>query len=541
MSISASQIKVQDLDHLGIVAGIVDEMGLVEEINQQLGTHPQEIISAGQIVKAMIINGLGFVSAPLYLFEKFFKGIATEHLLGEGIQPEHLNDDRLGRVLDKLYNAGLTEIFIRIALSAAGRFGVKMNSLHLDSSSFHVHGDYETDAPDETGAEPGLITITHGYSRDHRPDLKQFILDLMCSGDGDIPLYLRVADGNEVDSAMFGTLIANFQKQWQIDALFVADAALYTEKNLQMMASLRWASRVPASLTAAKELLENISIDAFIPTRIPGYRIAPCCNDYSGVRQRWLVVESQARYESDLKQLEKRLAKKYTQAQSQLRKLYQQKFACAKDALTAAKLLESQWPFHQLANIEVIESAQHPGRGRPRKDSQPTLIYQIQAEVIPKETAINIERERAGRFILATNVVDANQLSDEDVLREYKAQQSTERGFRFLKDPLFFTSSVFLNSTKRVAALAMVMGLCLLVYSLGQRKLRQSLLIASQTLPNQLGKPTATPTLRWVFQCFMSIHLLTMAGLKQVSNLSQERCWILKFFGAPCRKYYLLC
>jgi transposase len=259
------------------------------------------------------------------------------------------------------------------------------------------------------------------------------------------------------------------------------------------------------------------------------------------VRQRWLVVESQARYESDLKQLEKRLAKKYTQAQSQLRKLYQQKFACAKDALTAAKLLESQWPFHQLANIEVIESAQHPGRGRPRKDSQPTLIYQIQAEVIPKETAINIERERAGRFILATNVVDANQLSDEDVLREYKAQQSTERGFRFLKDPLFFTSSVFLNSTKRVAALAMVMGLCLLVYSLGQRKLRQSLLIASQTLPNQLGKPTATPTLRWVFQCFMSIHLLTMAGLKQVSNLSQERCWILKFFGAPCRKYYLLC
>jgi transposase len=481
MSISASQIKVQDLDHLGIVAGIVDEMGLVEEINQQLGTHPQEIISAGQIVKAMIINGLGFVSAPLYLFEKFFKGIATEHLLGEGIQPEHLNDDRLGRVLDKLYNAGLTEIFIRIALSAAGRFGVKMNSLHLDSSSFHVHGDYETDAPDETGAEPGLITITHGYSRDHRPDLKQFILDLMCSGDGDIPLYLRVADGNEVDSAMFGTLIANFQKQWQIDALFVADAALYTEKNLQMMASLRWASRVPASLTAAKELLENISIDAFIPTRIPGYRIAPCCNDYSGVRQRWLVVESQARYESDLKQLEKRLAKKYTQAQSQLRKLYQQKFACAKDALTAAKLLESQLPFHQLANIEVIESAQHPGRGRPRKDSQPTLIYQIQAEVIPKETAINIERERAGRFILATNVVDANQLSDEDVLREYKAQQSTERGFRFLKDPLFFTSSVFLNSTKRVAALAMGYGFVLAGLQLGSEEIAS---IFAHSIPN---------------------------------------------------------
>ena len=323
MSFSESQIKVEDIDHLGIVAGIIDEMSLVEQINQLLGTHPQEIISAGQVVKAMIINGLGFISAPLYLFEKFFEAIATEHLLGEGIQPEHLNDDPLGRVLDKLYDARLTEIFIRVALSAADRFGVKMDSFHLDSSSFHVHRDYATGTDGEASAQSGLITITYGYSRDHRPDLKQFILDLMCSGDGDIPLYLRVADGNQVDSGMFGTLMADFHKQWQIDALFVADAALYTEDNLQMIVSLRWVSRVPATLTAAKELLEKISIDAFVPSIIPGYGIAPCCNDYGGVRQRWLVIESEARKESDLKQLEKRLTKKYTQAQSQLRKLCQ--------------------------------------------------------------------------------------------------------------------------------------------------------------------------------------------------------------------------
>jgi transposase len=143
-------------------------------------------------------------------------------------------------------------------------------------------------------------------------------------------------------------------------------------------------------------------------------------------------------------------------------------------------------------------------------------------------------------FIVATNVLDADQLSNDDLLKEYKAQQSTERGFRFLKDPLFFTSSVFLNSPQRVAALAMVMGLCLLVYSLGQRALRQALAQAKQTINNQLGKPTASPTLRWVFQCFMSIHLVTLAGLKQIANLTDERRWILQFLGAPCRKYYLL-
>ena len=92
-----------------------------------------------------------------------------------------------------------------------------------------------------------------------------------------------------------------------------------------------------------------------------------------------------------------------------------------------------------------------------------------------------------------------------------------------------------------MAALAIVMGLCLLVYSLGKRALRQYLKRGSQTIQNQLGKPTATPTLRWVFQCFMSIHLLMIASLKQISKLSEERCWIIQFFGDPCRKYYLLC
>jgi len=86
------------------------------------------------VVKAIILNGLGFISAPLSLFEKFFEAIVTEHFLGEEIQPEHLNDEPLGRFLDELYDAGLTEIFMRVALSAADRFGVKMDSFHLDSS-----------------------------------------------------------------------------------------------------------------------------------------------------------------------------------------------------------------------------------------------------------------------------------------------------------------------------------------------------------------------------------------------------------------------
>ena len=93
-------LRVENLDHLGIVAGWVDELGIVEQVNQYVAEDARERVSPGVIVKAMILNGLGFVSAPLYLFGDFFVGKPTEHLLGPGILPEHLNDDRLGRVLD---------------------------------------------------------------------------------------------------------------------------------------------------------------------------------------------------------------------------------------------------------------------------------------------------------------------------------------------------------------------------------------------------------------------------------------------------------
>jgi transposase len=222
----APRIEVQNIDHLGIVAGIIDDAGLVQEIDRRVGTHPQEILSCGQALKAMILNGLGFLSAPLYLFEEFFSGKATEHLIGAGIRPEHLNDDRLGRVLDKLFDAGLTDLFVGVASKASERFGLpEPKSIHLDATSFHVHGRYDETAGEEE-REPEQIRITYGYSRERRPDLKQFVVDLMSTGDGRIPLFLRVADGNESDAAVFAELIKDFRARVNLDALFVAEAAL---------------------------------------------------------------------------------------------------------------------------------------------------------------------------------------------------------------------------------------------------------------------------------------------------------------------------
>jgi transposase len=99
---------------------------------------------------------------------------------------------------------------------------------------------------------------------------------------------------------------------------------------------------------------------------------------------------------------------------------------------------------------------------------------------------------------------------------------------------------VFLKSPKRIAALGMIMALCLLVYNLGQRQLRASLAQSGETIPNQLGQPSTSPTLRWVFQCFMAVHLVVFQGVQQIVNLTDERQHILRFFSDACRRYYLL-
>ncbi len=143
-----AEIQVKNLDHLGLVAGIVDELGIVETINELNGIQPGEIVSAGVVVKAIILNGLGFVSRPLYLFPNFFQDKATEHLLGDGILPEHLNDDKIGRVMDKLYVKGLTNIFLLIALAAVKKYGISTNYSHLDATSFSVQGKYENNWPE---------------------------------------------------------------------------------------------------------------------------------------------------------------------------------------------------------------------------------------------------------------------------------------------------------------------------------------------------------------------------------------------------------
>jgi transposase len=161
----------------------------------------------------------------------------------------------------------------------------------------------------DSSSPPAPITITKGYSRDHRPDLKQFIIDLIVSGDGGIPLFLRVADGNEQDKVIFGEIAVEYKSMIDFETMIVADSALYTVKNLQLMSSIKWLSRVPLSHRKAKELVNNVLDNELTQSSIEGYSWKEEVITYGEIKQRWLLVESQKRKESDLKKLSERIEK----------------------------------------------------------------------------------------------------------------------------------------------------------------------------------------------------------------------------------------
>jgi len=193
--------------------------------------------------------------------------------------------------------------------------------------------------------------------------------------------------------------------------------------------------------------------------------------------------------------------------------LQAQRFACKTDAQRALDKICKKLKYHQISDKEYKEHKVFDGKGRPKKAAKVKHTeWQINVGIRNDDSAIKRAVEQKPCFILASNI-EEEALSPEEILKHYKAQSSVERGFRFLKDPLFFVSSLFIKKLfikkpSRIDALLMIMTLSLLVYSIAQRRMRANMEKVEATIPNQLNQATATPTLRWVFQCFDGINLL---------------------------------
>ena len=532
------------IQQLGIISGICDESRLACLIDLHIEQKRRKV-SVGQAVQAMILNALGFSGHALYLTPRFYKSRPVEVLVGSGLRARDLNDSSLGTALDAIYEYGITELFYSVTKHILNRFGISTQFAHLDSTTFSLHGVYNSEEDEEEIPE-GIIQITKGYSKDHEPGLNQVVLQLICANKSSIPLWIEALSGNTSDTKSFKATVKQFQEQFDQDSMpyIVMDSAFYTKDNVLDSGEFRWVTRVPETLKAVGELFGQISIERMVGLG-EGYMYQTVGSIYAGVNQRWLIIYSEQAYKREIKTFEKNLEKERERNGKALKHLCNEAFACEQDAEKAAKKFTKKLR-HQNLEYEITSRNRYAGKGRPAKDAQPESVeWYISGTLSYDEKAIEETRNRKGKFIVATNELDTSALSDEQLLEAYKDQGvSVERGFRFLKDPLFYAESLYLNKPQRIMALLMVMTLSLLMYSLAEMRIRAALQDNDAYIWNQKNKKTDRPTIRWVSMIFEDVLLLyTRRGQgieKKAMNIREEHRIVLRCLGPAYEKMYFL-
>jgi transposase len=430
-------------------------------------------------------------------------------------------------------------LFSEIALSVCKQEEIDLRYNCLDTTSFSLTGEYAPDSDEHT------ILVTHGYSKDHRPDLKQVIQELMVSQDGGVPFMSKSHDGNASDNNVFRERSAAILKEFAASEgprYLVADSKLYTSENAANLAHLPFITRIPGNLKVVGEVIEqSLELDTWqaIDDQTRYQRVDLC---HYGMEQRWLVVYSENAYQRAGKTLAKAQAREWEKVSKQLFHLQAKRFDSAESARDALDRIVKKLSYHKLGSSVLTQHIKYARRGKPTPDTPiKAILWQIEATVTPDDDSITEQQRRKACFVLGTSIPDA-ELSDVEVICGYKGQGAVEHGFRFLKSPVFFMSSLYVKKPSRIEGLLMVMTLALLIYSVAQRRMRRQLESTGETVPNQINQPTSRPTLRWVFQMLEGIHRVLLEVGEQVTcfmdGITDLRMKILQLFGRRVSQIY---
>lgn len=561
MILREAEASGQQLDHLGLVASVIKRLKLIERIDAKIPVSKEKgsKVSIGQRVAAMILNGLGFTDDRLYIFPEFLENKPIGRLIAQGLSAADFNDDALGRGLDALYDYGETKLFSELAFHIGLDEKLLGPSAHFDTTSLSLYGSYEEKIPLSYEAMPstvsdegnkaafGPIDVTYGYSKANRPDLKQVVLTLATTGAANFPIWMEACSGNASDKRVLqeaAERMRHFCKQLE-DApsfIFVGDSAIY-ERCVKEACDLKWLSRVPEKLKEAKRWIQKPE-DAFSWISLDkGYRMTLLPEaKYGEVAQRWIMIFSAQAFTREIKTLKRQIEKERISYNKSLWHLGNEIFKCEHDALTAGTELTKKLKYHQVT-WTVKAAEKHTGIGRPRKGIQPSVVgYQVEGVLLEDKERVTKITAQKGRFILASNELEAEKLSNEAFLPTYKDQIKTEQGFKFIKNDAFEVDSVFLKTPSRIQALMMVMALCLMVYSIAQFHLRNALEQDKNTIPYLKKNPSKTPSMAWVFRLFQGIQLwiIRKGSLLQelVVNLNDLTRRIIRYFGSEAEAIY---
>ena len=486
---------------------------------------------------------------------------AARHVPGRlGLTPEQLpalNDDRVGRCLDRLFDADIPSLTLAVVTHAVRQFGVAPDELHNDSTTITFHGDYEDADRERTLRGRLRLAVTWGHNKDHRPDLKQLLYILTVTRDGAVPVQFRVESGNATDDH-------SHRATWELlcrltgrrDFLYVADCKLATAENMAHLhrnggrflsvlprtrgedavfrtrvrdGQVRW-RHVHDKLDDEGQVVDRFSVHEPEMISVEGYRLVW----FHSVRKAELDVMSRhhriERASGRLAELRQKLATPRTRYRERA------KVAEAVEAILRDGGVEG-WITVAIEE-RTTEHYRQERRGRPGPG---TRYVKHEAKRFDLSWCLDHDRlaEEArcdGIFPLITNVVT---LSERELLLAYKQQPRIETRFAQLKTD-FVVAPVYLKETSRIQALLCVYFFALLVEALLERELRRAMEGAGiEGLPlYPEGRACRCPTARRVIDLFEDVHRHELTEGKRpavvfTTDLTRLQRKVLSLLGMP--------
>jgi len=472
-----------------------------------------------------------------------------------------LNDDRVGRALDKLFAADVPGLVLAVATHAVREFGVSLDELHNDSTTVTFYGAYSAAAEERRAFGRPTLAITFGYNKDHRPDLKQLLFILTVTEDGGVPLHFRAASGNVVDDQTHrDTWDLLCQLTGRRDFLYVADCKLATSENMAYLhqrqgrfvtvlprtrredaafRDLVRQGRITWRSLLAKTDEEGNVLDRFSTSEQPAQTA-------EGYRLLW--YHSQRKAEQDAVTRSDRIDRALKQLATLREKLHSPRTRYRQEAKVheaVREILESagaaEW-IRTEVQPRVVESYRQDHRGRPSQHTRYRKQVATRFDLICSidDARVAEDAQSDGIFPLVTNVLD---LSPLELLRVYKRQPTIEKRFAQLKTD-FEVAPVYLKSVHRIQALLCVYFFALLVEALLERELRQAMrkrqIEALPMYPE--GRACRWPTTRRVIDLFESVQRHTLLRRGQpaeimVTELTRLQRRLLKLLGLTAGDY----
>ncbi len=554
------QVEAKPLGPLPLAIAIIHELGIVEVLDELLPKDSRSEISDSDCVVAMLVNILGGRIA-LYRMEGWTRNLPVKRLFGEHCEPKHFSDARLAAALDHIFEAGTDSVLSGVVRRYFARDDrpTAYSVLH-DTTSTSVHGVYEGTPPDRAPE------LRRGFSKDHRPDLKQLVFGLSLHGSTGLPLMATMFDGNTPDKH------ANtYHIEGLVDLLpekdevtMVGDSKLVDAQTVGALvdAGFHFVSLVSRSFAVRGRVLDLLCAESELPElgRTAARRKADPDSIYSGrsfrdkltiqrpaeepeeMELRFLGVHSSALAEKVEQQLPEQLLKEEKALRKLVEKAGKQLFSCLHDAEEAAdKLEQASKLWTMTVDIEILESPVKRGRGRPKAGEEhktETRYRLIVGDLVLNAAAIAAHRRTRSHFVLVTDHLDDETWSDAAILAEYRKQGLIEghSGFRWLKGPGQI-SPLLLKKEERIAALGLVLVLALMVRNYVQFTVRTELAERGETIGYYDRKrETAAPTAEVIWDHFVMVqHVVLRLGsdvLKStIQGLEPDALRILEMLG----------